>query len=61
MKIILTQTENHFEVSIRNSVGVNLHIYVFDTKEEVEAFMLGWKCCQLTSLNLIQSLPQNIG
>lgn len=58
MNIIITKFEDHSEVSIRNASGIKIHTYVFDTHDQAESFMNGWRCCQIVINSLVQGLPQ---
>jgi len=34
MKIIITDFEDHSEVSVRDAAGINLHVYTFDCRKQ---------------------------
>lgn len=58
MKLILTEyPDGHCEIIVRDSGGINLHVYTFDNKKIAEGFCTGFHCAKSVANNLIQSLP----
>ncbi len=60
MKIVQINYSDHVEIYIRDDVGINIHAYTFDNKEQVRAFLQGWRCCQSVINGRVQSLPQTV-
>ena len=59
MKIIITTVDNHVEVTVRGSEGINLHAFAFNDMAQAQAFMTGWRCAQTVANGLIQGMPHN--
>lgn len=59
MKIIMTDFEDHSEVVVRDSNGINLHIFTFDDKKQATAFVTGFQCAKTVANFLIQSMPMS--
>jgi hypothetical protein len=59
MKILVRNTEDFSDVTIRDDNGINIHVYCFDTKEESKAFIQGFRCALSVANSAIQSIPMN--
>jgi hypothetical protein len=58
MKLIITEhRDGHCEVEVRNAIGINEHVYSYDTKKEAIAFCSGFQCAKCVINGLVQSLP----
>lgn len=62
MKIVQVNRSNpkRFCLQILDEQGNLFHAFGFDSQEEVNAFMNGWRCNQSVVNRLVQRLPQTI-
>jgi hypothetical protein len=57
MKLIITEYEDHADVTVRDASGINLHVFTFDDYKQARSFCQGFNCAKSVANSLIQSMP----
>lgn len=57
MKILCKDFEDHSEVIVRDTTGINIYVYTFNSNTERKAFLQGLQCGRNLASYLVQSIP----
>jgi hypothetical protein len=57
MKLIIIEHEDFAEVTVRDTGGINLHVFTFDDRKQARAFCQGFAYAKDVANRAVQSLP----